>query len=340
MLQLKNSSPFAATVLVFPNQQAVDTLYTAVKATFELWPKVAIAEQQRPVTLVDEYWGEPGESSLRYPSEAHLEKPGTDVIVVGEACAPDERPVTQLEIGASIDRVKRTARVFGDRVWEKRQNSLRPSAPRPFSRLPLVYERCYGGTVAVDAAGGELACEALNPIGCGFRGPLDARELEGKPLPNVEDPRRLLQAPGDATVPVGFGAMAPAWRQRARYAGTYDAHWQKTRAPYLPLDFDPRFFNVAPEGWTFPRHLRGGEPIAVSGMSPHGILRFGVPVCGLRMKVHVGATTVSPPLALETLVIEPTLGQLTMTWRAAMPCDKKILKVRQVSVTAGVMKLA
>ena len=82
MLQLENTSPFAPAMMLFPDERGVDTIYVVVKATFTLQPKLELAEEQVPVTLADEYWGEPGESSLKYPTEAHLMKPGTDVIVV------------------------------------------------------------------------------------------------------------------------------------------------------------------------------------------------------------------------------------------------------------------
>ena len=93
MLQLQNHTPFEAAFFVFPDADGVDTLFVAVKATFGFGPKgVAIAAKQCPVTLADEYWGEPAKSSLKYASEAHLCKPATDIVLVGSAYAPSGRP--------------------------------------------------------------------------------------------------------------------------------------------------------------------------------------------------------------------------------------------------------
>jgi len=72
MLQLKNKTQFEATIAVFPNENAVDTLYVIVKATFLSGNKIEIAKNQSSIVMADEYWGEPGQSSLKYASELHL----------------------------------------------------------------------------------------------------------------------------------------------------------------------------------------------------------------------------------------------------------------------------
>ena len=38
--------------------------------------------------------------------------------------------------------------------------------------------------------------------------------------------------------------MAPHWLPRRAWAGTYDDAWRISRAPYLPADFDARFFQL------------------------------------------------------------------------------------------------
>jgi len=65
MLQLKNQTPFQSTLSLLPDANGVDTLFVAVKATFTFVDsQIEIAEQQQPVHLEDEYWGDPAESSL------------------------------------------------------------------------------------------------------------------------------------------------------------------------------------------------------------------------------------------------------------------------------------
>jgi hypothetical protein len=60
----------------------------------------------------------------------------------------------------------------------------------------------------------------------------------------------------------GFGFISPHWQPRAGLAGTYDASWQASRAPLLPVDFDRRHLNAVSPGLVAPGYLRGGEPPA------------------------------------------------------------------------------
>ena len=339
MLQLENTSPFAPAMMLFPDESGVDTVYVVVKATFTLHPKLELAEEQVPVTLADEYWGEPGESSLKYPSEAHLMKPGTDVIVVAEACAPNDRPVSQLDVGIAVAGRTQGARVFGDREWKGNRLSAGPTAPAPFVRMPLTYERTYGGGHFLDLEAGTRLAEAKNPVGCGFRGNFAVSDMIGRPLPNVEDPRKPLRSPGDATTVVGFGAVSPGWAPRAQYAGTYDERWQKTRAPYLPTDFNSSFFHAAPPECVFPQPLRGGEPVTLLNLSQLGREQFSIPRCDLGVTVTVEGEGNRPPLQLETVLLEPTIGRMCLSWRTALPCDKRALKVEKVNIQLNSMEM-
>lgn len=334
MLQLSNTSPFEARIFGLPDREGVDTMFVVVKATFRLVAGgVAIDEhEQQPVVLADEYWGEPGESSLRYASEVHLLKQGTDVVVVGQACAPGDRAVPFVDVSVGIgDRMKH-ARVQGDRYWTEGLGGVRPSKPKPFERMPVVYERGYGGRQVVDAAKGTIVEEPRNPVGCGFLGKRSGKQLLGHPVPNVEDLQRPIGMLGERSVPVGFGAIAPWWEPRRGRAGTYDEAWRKTQAPYLPRDFDERFFNAAPEELVVPQGLVGGEAVAVKGFHPRGMLRFDLPRCELGIAAKVAGRRVGMEARIETVVLEPTDERFSVSWRAALAVDKKMLQVETVEV--------
>ncbi|MCA9711895.1 MAG: DUF2169 domain-containing protein [Myxococcales bacterium] len=334
MLQMKNASPFEAQFFGFPDVDGVDTLYVVVKGTFEIGESgLRIAEQQQPVTLADEYWGEPGESSLRHASEAHLTKPGTDVIVVGDACAPGERPVEHVDISVLVAGHRQDARVHGNRHWTEGLGGLRPSVAKPFVRMPVVYERAFGGKHVPDPEREVFLAEPRNPVGCGFSGKRSVKELLGQPVPNVEDLRAPVQSPSSRGVPVGFGPVAPSWEPRKGFAGTYDQAWQDTRAPYLPRDFDPRFFHVAPAELVFPRGLRGGESVATLGFHPRGVQRFTLPSCELDVAVTLAGKPKPLTPRLETVVLEPTEERFSLTWRASLPVDKVMLRVEEVAVS-------
>jgi hypothetical protein len=331
MLQLKNESPFETAIALFPDKDGIDTVYIVVKATFDLdvADRLEIAEEQVPPCLADEYWDEPGKSSLKYASDLHLCKPSSDVVLVGQAWAPEGKQVPQIDAGIAIAERRKLVRVFGDRVW--RENGASHTPPKPFESMPLVYERAYGGIHQTDHEQ-KILGEERNPVGRGFRGRRKPAEAQGQALPNIEDPQNLIRSWGDVVVPQGFGFVAPHWIPRRSYAGTYDENWQKTRAPYLPEDFDPRFFNTAHPDLVFDRHLQGGELVVVVGASPRGRLRFRLPICEIEVQVRIAGRTEEPRLHLETVLIEPDAARLCLAWGAALPCDKKPLKVEQVTI--------
>lgn len=328
MLQLKNNTPFVATFTFFPNENAVDTLYIMVKATFLIGEKWVLASSQMPLQKGDEYWGEPVISSLRLSSDYHTGKPATDILMTGSACAPDQRPLRQMDVGIQVGSVSKVVRVFGDRFW----NNDQITQPEPFVTMPLVYERAFGGQ---DLINGEALreTEIRNPVGRGFAGQKHQTELKGLPLPNLECPDNLIRDYRDRPAPACFAPIAPNWQPRASFAGTYDDVWQQTRAPYLPDDYDPRFMNVASPDLIYPGYLQGGEAVRIIGMHPAGDLGFNLPRVKLSNKVLVAGQEITSPFDMETLLLDPNHRQLSMVWRASLPCDKKLTKIQQISVS-------
>ena len=332
MLQLKNHTPYKVAIAVFPNEQAVDCLYIMLKATFSIGEGISVAQEQMPIVMADEYWGEPGQSSLKYASEYHLVKPTTDIVMVGAACARDKQAVEALDVQLSVGQYQKTVRVFGDRRWITGMIGLDISRPAPFESMPLVYERAYGGVHDPEDEKTPISYEPANPVGVGYRGNRKPREMKGMALPNLEDPAQLIKKPTDSPAPAGAGFIAPAWAPRIHYAGTYDAKWSKKRAPYLPEDFDSRFFNSASSGLVCQSYLKGGESVVVTNMSPDGPLQFNLPVALLEARVRIAGEDQNPSLNLETVLIEPNENRFTMLWRAMVECGKQPLKAEEIHI--------
>jgi hypothetical protein len=129
MLELKNDTPFVSEISVITDRDGIDTLCVVMKATYELTSEIRIAEEQQPIVKEDVYWGETDKSSLKYPMEMHLEKPGTDVILIGDAYAPGGKPVPELFVCLSVSGRQRILQVFGDRYWQKGLLTAKPSPP-------------------------------------------------------------------------------------------------------------------------------------------------------------------------------------------------------------------
>jgi hypothetical protein len=129
---------------------------------------------------------------------------------------------------------------------------------------------------------------------------------------------------------VGF--IAPSWEPRRSRAGTYDAAWLSDRAPFLPADFHPAFFNAAHPELVCPGFLRGGEPVEILNASPQGLLRFELPVCELDVGVTIAGVLERPPMRLETVLLEPGDLRLSLTFRGAVTVDKQALHIEEVRV--------
>jgi hypothetical protein len=326
VLQLDNQTPFKAAIAVLPDRSGIDTLYVIVKATLALRPGLSLAKVQTPPVLADEYYAEPETSSLKATSDLHIGKPGTDVLLIGSARPSEARPVPRMQVSMSVaDRQKRV-QVTGDRVWR----NGRPSEPQPFEAMPLVWERAFGGSHRLRD---KVLAELRNPVGCGFAGERTADDMEGRPVPNLEDPASPIEQVGHMPAPACMAPISPSWLPRLSYAGTYDEQWQRSRAPYLPEDFDPRFLQCAAPEFAFDRYLQPNEAVHVDGVMPDGPISFAIPDGKLDISVTIAGSTERPPTHLETMAIEPDENRACFTWRASCSCDRKVLKVEKIVVS-------
>lgn len=326
MLQLNNTTPFAARLSVMPDEEGIESIYVNVKGGFKIGRQWTLLEKQSPPQDQDCYWGDPSSSSLRYASDIHPGKPATDVVMIGSACAVDMRPVQQLDVALSVAGVTKTIRVYGDRAWEGGVIG----SPATFQSMPLLYEHAFGGTLYKDEK--VVSSETRNPVGRGYSGGRGRKTMEGELLPNLEDPRCLIRSIDDQPEPACFGFRAPHWHPRATFAGTYDANWQLDRAPYLPLDFDKRFLSAAHPDLVCNGFLRGGEPVQITSMNPLGTLEFDLPRVQLAGRV-IGGASETLGFNLETVLLEPNELQLFMVWKAKLRCERGPLKIKCINVS-------
>ncbi|WNG39581.1 DUF2169 domain-containing protein [Archangium violaceum] len=330
---IENKTPFAFDIMGLADEEGHPLLLLVVKATYTLGESgLKLADEQVPVSWSPQPWGEPGESSDKYESDGAFFKPATDVVLIGHAY-PQQKGATETLVALQVGSLKKAVRVVGERTWFRSMGSVAATKPLPFDKLPLTWERAFGGWDRTDTA--KPAFEPRNPVGTGFRASPRHFE-EGLKLPNLEDPAEPLREFGQRVTPVGFGFTSPHWQPRAKFAGTYDETWNKTRKPLLPKDFDRRFFNAAAPGLVAPGYLKGNEPVIIAGASPKGRLAFSLP--GQTTPVvtvkQAGLGEVKPELFLDTVILDTDAEQVLLLWRGHIVLGEGIHDVRGLQVTA------
>lgn len=318
--QIENRTPFAVAPVYLADEQGRPLLIMLTRASlaFNAAGELRVAEKQLGVRPAGVFNGEPGKSSYKHEPDIAFDKPATDVVLIGSAVAA-QPGVTEMDVTLRLGPLQKTVRVFGDRYWVGGIGGARITSARPFERMPLQYDRAFGGWDRTSPDPASHVFEPRNPLGRGYcaKGNAPAPNLA---LPNLEDPRNLIADLYDCPPPAGFGFTSPDWQPRAPLAGTYDDAWAKERAPLLPLDFDRRFFNAASPGLIAPGHLHGDEQVMIRGVSVAGDVRFLLPGIGqiaYRLRLR-GQSPVELRGKLDTVVIDTDESLLHLTWRASV----------------------
>ena len=231
----------------------------------------------------------------------------------GSAHAPKDYQVRELNVALAVGGRNKVLRVTGERVWERWAGGLRPTEPLPFSRMPVTYERAFGG-FAKDGS----VWEPRNPAGTGIS--RSDIELVGRQAPNIELARAPIRAWPSRSTPAGFGPIARHWQPRAALSGTYDADWEENRAPLLPVDFDERFFFAAPPDQQFDPPLMGNETIRLTHLTPEGTEEFRLPRAALGITSIIRGKPVYRRPVLRTIIIQPDERRVVLVWHDALPC--------------------
>lgn len=334
-MQLINESPFFAERFVNMDNNGAEVLALLVKASFELTDeslKALSDSKQFPIEFADIYRGEPGVSSIKYEADVGMCKEATDVVLMGHAYAKRVGDPF-VDVSFHLGGLNKTVRVFGDRHWEKRLGVASISKPKPFDKVPLTYERAFGGTDISHTNPQFHENVPTNPVGAGFRAKHSTSPVEGLKLPNIEDPKALISSLDDHPEPAGFGFIGKSWKPRIDFQGTYDDKWMKRRMPLLPEDFDERFNNSASSGLISNGYLVGGEQVEIINASQSGYLGFSLPQVTLQCDTMIGAKIIPIDMNLDTVIVDTDLNCLILLWRGMHNVHKVVEDVRWVRVT-------
>ncbi|WP_437763261.1 DUF2169 domain-containing protein [Sorangium sp. So ce281] len=221
-----------------------------------------------------------------------------EVVLTGHAWAPGGAPVRRMAVRLAILRgdaalVDKRLEVVGDRAG----GAAAGAQPEPFVKMPIEYQRTYGGPG-----------EPENPLGVGAGA--GERAGGGGALPN-------LLPPGGGRAPIGLGPIPPIVPSRTRLLrGLARAELEGIAS--IPDDFDWSYFQSAPADQRFDRVL-GGEEIVLEGLSQHH------PALATRLPaLRALATILLPngaarwlPLVGDTLIVQPDAERCAVVFRGS-----------------------
>jgi len=222
-LQLTNNTIVPAKLFVSqPPGEPVRVGLLVAKATFKFDVRGRVEiDTQAPLPLFGQDQETP---SGMLPDDAGARRGELfEVILLGNAYPP-RRPATATQVALTVGCERRELMVFGDRVWLGGPPQARISNPAAFDKMPLVYERAFGGTVAANIDRDSVVDfrHPINPRGKGYDAGPQARALcqhlnapsgfpvfaiEPRPLPNLENPSGLIRNWEDAPDPAGWATV-------------------------------------------------------------------------------------------------------------------------------------
>lgn len=269
-MEVKNNTPFEFIGLPNYDKDGREVFTNIVKATYSLATNnsLKIAEEQVPVTMADEFWGDPGASPVKYESELAVYKPSTDLILLGYACNYIGKKIKSIDVSFGAGPVKNTATVKSEEALEQ---------------IPLYF------------------------------------------MDNFLEKKGWFESSVNGN---GFGFYPKQYKPRVQYAGTYDDRWRKERFPFLPEDFDYRFFQAAYPQLITKSYLKGNEIIFAENVSVYGSILFNLPGISISVETIFEQKSIKEKVNLDTVILEPSNKRLILVWRQMIPCHNMIKDIR------------
>lgn len=361
----------ASLALDAQGRQSINVL---AKRTYDIVDGSRVRLSDCQLDFVDEDEMKPKETEPGWYPEAEIDlvpfKIFTDIVVTGNVVAPDEKPVTSMQAEVIIGNTKKSVRVFGNRLIEMTANGkLSFTPPEPFISMSMNYCLAYGGvdpsvprnedpkTVLEWSEYLTLERHAgvypRNPVGQAYVVNRERWLLNGRPLPNFEDPQDLLNPerivvgrPEDwwrQPMPAGFGWFGRSWYPRSIHCGVLppfppsETKSKEALSGLLPPDHVSKikagtfenypklfFFNGASPGLAV-RRIRGNEMIKISGMSPGGDTLFQLPGEWPEISISFeGKPLEIKDRHIHTVWIKKEKNIFTMVWSACANTPKML----------------
>lgn len=285
-----------------------NTMWVLVAKSAWMWINKGWVEHPHPeIYDTPIYLGEEGFSALKHDSEFQCYKKNTDVIVYGKARSKGKRPIKVHQCRLLVDgHIDKTLFVYGSRHWIEHAGTVTASVSSPFIESDIDYTHALGG-------------DERNRLGGGAAN--TKKDLLAQCVPCVFYPKENWNANNKNMRVAGFGALPPFFMERLKWAGTFDADWEKERRPLFPEDFDRRFYQNVPEDQQCKGILSGGERIILSGFSHDEPLSFRIPKTRVMAEIKKGEEKSQEDMRIHTVFIDTESGIISITYSALFPCQ-------------------
>ena len=304
-------------------------IVVVVKGTFDFpdtpGGPVRKSAVQTPLVFADTQTGEPGYSATLWETDFAFRKPRCDVVANGYAYAPGGRPAERVPVGIKVGNWSKLFEVVGHREWRAIGPVFTSTSPQPFIKMPITYDNAWGGVDKLDPEDKLPGSYKYNPVGTGWSRTKNQRLIPGLRLPNTQAVGEEVRSPFGDYKPMSFGPMGRGWPGRIEYGGTYDQNWIDNVFPFLPADFDERYFQMAPpdQQTDLPR---GGEEVQLVNLTPQGRMGFRLPPTGLEMTLlKRREKAFEGMLYPDTVLLDPENWRFSLVWRISQRIHRTIL---------------
>jgi hypothetical protein len=328
-MQILNQTGFVHEFTMGMDKAAQEYLVVVVKCTFDFPDApngpVRKSAKQVPLVMADTQTGEPGYSATLWETDFAFRKPRCDVVANGFAHAPGGRPAERVPVGIKVGAWSKRFEVVGNREWRAVGPVFAATAPQPFLKMPISYDNAWGGTDRLNPEDRLPGSYGDNPVGTGWAQTRNQRFIPGLRLPNSQAIGEEIRSPFSAYRPMSFGPMGRGWPGRIEYGGTYDQNWIDNVFPFLPEDFDERYFQMAPPDQQID-HPKGGEEVQLVNLTPRGRELFRLPKTALPMTLFKGGDAVfEGDLLPDTILFDPENRRFSLVWRVQQRIRRTIL---------------
>lgn len=317
-----------------------NTIVVKAGFTFNSSGVLTAMPESDDIIMVDEFRGDPSNSSLLSAAEISPKKTALDFLVTGSIDVPDD--TCEHAFSLSISNAHRTvweksALLFGPRAWRHALFGSSPSIPKSITDSELRWENAYGGATQDPNDDERWYRFDRNPAGIGW---VNTKWKRPTTLPTIEQ-YPLLTRPQKQPAPVGFGPVAMTWAPRWDAFQTLNSERALQGGNPYPSSPSHHLFQCAPEDQQLPFAYLHEHQLTLTGIyQDHPEITIPLIVPPLELVLR---NTAEPDHSLtvqwDMLLLD--IDRKTLHWvgRTGIPSNPNSLEMRQCALALPISNL-